>query len=98
MPKTIFFDVGNTLLFPNRARILAPLQSKGVIPSPEQLAALERRTKKEFDHMLEANGHADHSFWYIFYTHLLEELGVQILLGWEMLYLFKIFPIKLRPR
>ena len=77
MPKTIFFDVGNTLLFPNRARILAPLQSKGVIPSPEQLAALERRTKKEFDHMLEANGHADHSFWYIFYTHLLEELGVQ---------------------
>ena len=27
--------------------------------------------------MLETTGHADHSFWYIFYTHLLEELGVQ---------------------
>lgn len=77
MPKAIFFDVGNTLLFPNRERILAPLRSKGVFPSAEQLARLERRTKKEFDHMLETTGHADHSFWYIFYTHLLEELGVQ---------------------
>lgn len=74
--KTIFFDVGNTLLFPNRERILAPLSKRGVIPSAEQLAALERRTKKEFDHMLEAIGHADHSFWYMFYAHLLEELEI----------------------
>ena len=77
MLKAIFFDVGNTLLFPNRERILAPLRSKGVFPSAAQLAALERHTKKEFDHILESTGHADHGFWYIFYTHLLEELGVQ---------------------
>jgi HAD superfamily hydrolase (TIGR01549 family) len=75
-PKTIFFDVGNTLLFPNRDRILAPLGQRGARPTPEQLAALERRTKKEFDQILENTGYADHSFWYIFYTHLLEELGI----------------------
>src|SRR5689334_13793162 len=77
MPKTIFFDVGNTLLFPNRERIHAPLRSKGVLPSAEQLAALERRTNKEFDRLLESTAHAGHGFWYTFYTHLLEELGVQ---------------------
>ena len=75
--KTIFFDVGNTLLFPNRQRILAPLHERGVFPTPEHLADLERRTKKEFDKMLESSGHADHSFWYMFYTHLLEELGLK---------------------
>ena len=74
--KTIFFDVGNTLLFPNRQRILAPLRDRGVFPAAEHLADLERRTKQEFDKILESNGHADHSFWYMFYTHLLEELGV----------------------
>ena len=73
---TIFFDVGNTLLFPNRDRILAPLTKMGVYTTIEQLRSLERRTKKEFDSLLESEGHADHPFWYIFYTHLLQELGV----------------------
>jgi FMN phosphatase YigB (HAD superfamily) len=75
--KTIFFDVGNTLLFPNRQRILAPLHERGVFPTAEHLADLERRTKKEFDKVLETSGHADHGFWYMFYTHLLEELGIK---------------------
>ncbi|HET7441569.1 MAG TPA: HAD family hydrolase [Terriglobales bacterium] len=74
--KTVFFDVGNTLLFPNRERILAPLAECGIVPTAEQLAALERRTKNEFDRLLETTGHADHSFWWMFYTHLLEELGI----------------------
>ena len=74
--KTVFFDVGNTLLFPNRQRILGPLFERGTFPRPEHLADLERRTKKEFDQILENTGHADHSFWYIFYTHLLEELSI----------------------
>jgi HAD superfamily hydrolase (TIGR01549 family) len=71
----IFFDVGNTLLFPNREIIYAPLQQRGVYPSQEQLTALECRTKNEFDALLE-HGRADHSFWYMFYTHLIRELGV----------------------
>jgi putative hydrolase of the HAD superfamily len=76
-PKTIFFDVGNTLLFPNRERILAPLYERGLVPTDNQWKALERKTKNEFDDILEHNGRADHSFWWMFYAHLLDELGIE---------------------
>jgi putative hydrolase of the HAD superfamily len=72
-PRVIFFDVGNTLLFPNRAKILAPISSDRH-PSLEQWQALERRTKQEFDQGMQ-NGRVDHSFWWTFHTYLLEELG-----------------------
>ena len=71
--RFIFFDVGNTLLFPNRARILAPLPHE-FHPTIEQWQALERRTKKEFDDGM-TGGRVDHSFWWTFHTHLLEEAG-----------------------
>jgi HAD superfamily hydrolase (TIGR01509 family) len=74
--KAIFFDVGNTLLFPNQSVILAPLHQRGIAPSMEQWHAIERKTKNEFDTALERDGHADHGFWYLFYSHLLAELGV----------------------
>ena len=74
--RTIFFDVGNTLLFPDRKRILAPLHERKVSPSLAHWHAIERRTKNEFDAMVEG-GHPDHGFWYLFYTHLLDELGVE---------------------
>jgi HAD superfamily hydrolase (TIGR01509 family) len=74
--KAIFFDVGNTLLFPDRSHILAPLHQRGLTPSLDQWHAIERRTKKEFDEILQHEGKADHSFWYLFYSHLLAELGV----------------------
>jgi HAD superfamily hydrolase (TIGR01509 family) len=76
-PKAIFFDVGNTLLFPNRERILEPLRRRGLVPSDGQLRALERRTKKQFDALLEHNHKPDHGFWYLFYSHLLEELALE---------------------
>src|SRR5579864_301945 len=69
--RTIFFDVGNTLLFPNRARILEPLPA-ALHPSLEQWQALERKTKLEFDEGMR-DGLADHGFWWIFHTHLLDE-------------------------
>jgi putative hydrolase of the HAD superfamily len=75
MPKNIFFDVGNTLLFPNRERILAPLRAKGVDPSLDTLHDLERRTKRDYDQLVK-NRHADHSFWWMFYTRLLDESGI----------------------
>ena len=75
-PKSIFFDVGNTLLFPSRRRILAPLHARNVVPTEEHLQALEQRTKKEFDAMMQGKLHADHSFWFIFYSHLLDDLGI----------------------
>ena len=52
MFKNIFFDVGNTLLFPNRDRIFAPLHATGVKPGMEQLRDLERRTKRDYDQLV----------------------------------------------
>ncbi len=71
--RFIFFDVGNTLLFPNRARILEPLPKENH-PSLAQWQELERRTKREFDQDV-TNGLVDHGFWWMFHTHLLEQQG-----------------------
>jgi putative hydrolase of the HAD superfamily len=72
--RVIFFDVGNTLLFPNRAKILAPITSNRH-PTLEQWQTLERSTKREFDQGMQS-GRVDHSFWWIFHTHLLQQLGM----------------------
>jgi len=74
--RVIFFDVGNTLLFPNRTKMLAPI-SIDRHPSIEQWQALERRTKKEFDQGMQT-GRVDHGFWWTFHTYLLEQLGEDI--------------------
>ena len=74
--KVIFFDVGNTLLFPNRERIHAPLAERGMVPDGEHLRDLERRTKNQFDGMMTQNGTTDHSFWWMFYSQLLSEIGL----------------------
>lgn len=76
VPKCVFFDVGNTLLFPNQQIILAPLYERTVVPTLDQLHAIERRTKKEFDSM-QQGGTADHGFWFLFYSHLLDEHAIQ---------------------
>ena len=74
-PRVIFFDVGNTLLFPNRTRILARLTNDRHRPTLEQWQALERRTdKQEFDQGMQS-GSVDHSFWWTFHTYLLDGLG-----------------------
>ena len=71
--RFIFFDVGNTLLFPNRARMLAPLPVHRH-PTLEAWQALERRTKHEFDQGL-MEGKVDQNFWWTFHTYLLQELN-----------------------
>ena len=73
--RNIFFDVGNTLLFPDWERMLEPLHRRGVRPVPEQLAKWERLTKNEFDGV-EHDGRQDHGFWFMFYKNLLGELGI----------------------
>ena len=75
--KTIFFDVGNTLLFPNRERIHAPLAGRGVAADTEHLRALERRIKNEFDSLMINDGSHDHSFWWMFYTQLFADIGLK---------------------
>src|SRR5579863_1567161 len=70
--RFIFFDVGNTLLFPNRQKMLAPVPARRH-PTLEQWQALERRTKKEFDQSAQS-GRVDHGFWWMFHNHLLDAL------------------------
>src|SRR5260370_1606600 len=73
-PRLVFFDVGNTLLFPNRARILAPLAEQHH-PTHDQWQNLERRTKREFDKLV-LEGQVDRGFWWTFYGYLLEQTNV----------------------
>jgi putative hydrolase of the HAD superfamily len=75
-PESVFFDVGNTLLFPNWESILSPLTKRGVLPTPSQLQEVERQTKKEFD-QLAAKGSMDRDFWRLFYARLLDVLGLR---------------------
>jgi FMN phosphatase YigB (HAD superfamily) len=71
--RVIFFDVGNTLLFPNRSRMLAPITSDRH-PTLAEWQARERRTKWEFDQNMQS-GKIDHSFWWMFHSSLLEDMG-----------------------
>jgi putative hydrolase of the HAD superfamily len=71
--RVIFFDIGNTLLFPNRAKMLAPIASPRH-PTLEQWQALERRTKTKFDLGMQS-GRVDHGFWWIFHNYLLDDLN-----------------------
>jgi HAD superfamily hydrolase (TIGR01549 family) len=72
--RFIFFDVGNTLLFPNRARMLEPVPVERH-PTLATWQALERRTKQEFDQGM-VGGTVDHSFWWTFHTYLLQDLNL----------------------
>jgi len=71
----IFFDVGNTLLFPDRETILRSLYQRKVAPSLEQWHAIERETKSKFDDLVQHGGPVDHGFWRMFYARLLQELA-----------------------
>jgi HAD superfamily hydrolase (TIGR01509 family) len=75
--KNVFFDVGNTLLFPNREVIHAPLVNRGYTVDAEHLRDLERRTKNQFDFTMTTNGSTDHGFWWMFYSQLLSEIGLK---------------------
>lgn len=73
---TLFFDVGNTLLFPNRELMLLPLHEKGVFPAEELLREIERETKRAFDELQARDSSVDHGFWHIYYSRLLDRLGM----------------------
>ncbi|MFY9791571.1 MAG: HAD family hydrolase [Candidatus Sulfotelmatobacter sp.] len=75
MPEVrfVFFDIGNTLLFPNRTKMLAPIPPD-FHPTLAQWQALERRTKGEFDSDMQ-QGRVDHGFWWIFHSYLLKDLN-----------------------
>jgi len=77
--RAIYFDAGNTLVFPNLERTLAPLHARGVRPEREELHAAERNAKRKLDAgELAGNGNSvDFNYWYVYYSELLTKLGVR---------------------
>lgn len=70
--RAVFFDAGNTLVFPDRAKTLAPLTSRGVSVSEEFIFASERVARRYRD--ANAGGdpkHTDRQYWDIFYGEML---------------------------
>jgi len=70
--RAVFFDAGNTLVFPDRANTLAPLTSRGVTIPDEWIFASERAAR----HFRDANAdgdpkHTDQQYWNIFYQEIL---------------------------
>ena len=72
----IFFDVGNTLLFPDREKTLAPLQKRGLHPTEAQLYAAERVAREETDLLVSRTRKVDQQYWEVYYAHLLHTLRI----------------------
>ena len=76
--RALFFDAGNTLVFPDLARTLEPLAARGLHATQEQLHAAERAAKKRLDAARTSapeDGSVDRQFWDSYYAHLLEDLA-----------------------
>src|SRR5258708_23414249 len=76
MLSSVFFDAGNTLVFADYSKPLAPLHAAGFYPSQEALHAAERFAKKRLDVMMAQRvpgQSVDGDYWKMYYTRLLEE-------------------------
>ena len=74
--EVIFFDVGNTLVFPDHEKTLAPLWDRGIRPTEPQLLAAERVARQETDLLVSRTRKVDQQYWEIYYGHLLRTLGI----------------------
>ena len=74
--EAIFFDAGNTLVFPDRTHTLAPLLSRGIEPTQEQLWAAERVARKQRDAAQADRRLGDNDYWVIYYRELFRVLAV----------------------
>lgn len=72
----IFFDVGNTLLFPDHEKTLAPLWKRGIHPTEAQLQGSERVARQEMDLLVSRTRKVDQQYWETYYSHLLRALGI----------------------
>jgi HAD superfamily hydrolase (TIGR01509 family) len=75
--QAIFFDAGNTLVFPDRSRTLAPLLARGIEPSQEQLWAAERVARKRRDAAATTGDprQVDNEYWAIYYGELFRQIA-----------------------
>jgi putative hydrolase of the HAD superfamily len=70
--RAIFFDAGNTLVFPDREKMLAPLRSRGIEVTEENIFAAERASRRYRDANADADpNRTDQQFWHIYYGQLL---------------------------
>lgn len=74
--SALFFDVGNTLIFADHAKTLAPLWERGVRPSEAQLLAAERVARQDMDLFVSKTRKVDQQYWETYYAHLLSTLGI----------------------
>lgn len=77
----LFFDAGNTLIFADETRTLAPLLAAGFAPTREHLHDSERYAKRKLDAALQGLSpelSVDRDFWKIYYTHLLGSLEAPV--------------------
>jgi putative hydrolase of the HAD superfamily len=74
--EVIFFDVGNTLLFPDHEKTLAPLWKRGIHPTEAQLQGAERVARQEMDLLVSRTRKVDQQYWETYYSHLLRTLAV----------------------
>ena len=72
----VFFDVGNTLLFPDHDKTLVPLWNRGIRPTEAQLYAAERVARWEMDRIVAQTRKVDQRYWETYHSQLLSELGV----------------------
>ena len=77
MLRAIFFDAGNTLVFPNLERTLAPLHARGLRPTLEQLHAAERAAKHKLDagELRTQSNSVDYNYWHTYYSQAARFLG-----------------------
>jgi HAD superfamily hydrolase (TIGR01509 family) len=73
--RALFFDAGNTLLFPDTERTLAPLIARGIRPTEDQLRTAERAVREYRDHHT-GSSNPNHSYWNVYFDQLFSTLGL----------------------
>ena len=71
----MFFDAGNTLLFPDTERTLASLIARGIRPTDDHLRTAEKAVREYRDHHT-GNSNPNHSYWNVYFDQLFSTLGL----------------------
>src|SRR5574338_1541506 len=80
--RAIFFDPGNTLVFADRSKTLAPLTSHGISVSESRIHAAERAARPYRDANADDHAHnPDLQYWHIYYRELLGSQADDALVG-----------------
>lgn len=70
--RALFFDAGNTLVFADRSKTLAPLTSRGLTVTEPQIHAAERAARQFRDaNAASQSNNPDLQYWHIYYRQLL---------------------------